>query len=66
MLMVRTLERVRAAFVSACTAACLVACAGITPIPPTYSQAELQGLCERHGGCWRPDDLVGGYCEFKS
>jgi len=65
-LMVRTLGRVRAAFLSACTAVCLVACASTTPIQPTYSQTELKSLCERHGGCWRPDDLVGGYCEFKS
>ena len=60
-LMVRALACVRAAFLSACTAACLVACASTTPLfPPTYSQAELKGLCERHGGCWHPDDLVGG------
>jgi hypothetical protein len=64
-LMVRTLACVRATFLSACTAACLVACASTTPFEPTYSQAELKGLCERHGGCWHPDDSAGGYCEFK-
>lgn len=36
------------------------------PIPPTYSQAELKAICERHGGWWHPDDLVGGYCEYDS
>jgi hypothetical protein len=64
--MVRPLARMRAAFLSVCTAVGLVACANTTPIQPTYSQVELKILCEKHGGCWRPDDLVGGYCEFKT
>jgi hypothetical protein len=40
----------------------LVACSS-GPIPPTYSQDELKAICEREGGWWRPDSLVGGYCE---
>jgi len=35
------------------------------PIPPTYTQDELKAICERHGGWWRPDDLVGGHCEYQ-
>jgi hypothetical protein len=36
------------------------------PIPPTYTQDELKAICERHGGWWHPDGLVGGYCEYQS
>jgi hypothetical protein len=36
------------------------------PIPPTYTQDELKAICERHGGWWHPDDLMGGYCEYDS
>ena len=36
---------------------------GGAPIPPTYTEAELQQQCARTGGWWRPDDLRGGYCE---
>jgi hypothetical protein len=64
--MARTLARLRAACLSAGAAACLVACATATPIPPTYTQADLKAMCERHGGCWHPDGSVGGYCEYKS
>ena len=40
-------------------------CSG-TPIAPTYSQEELKGECERHRGMWHPDDLMGGYCEYRA
>ena len=33
------------------------------PIPPTYTQEELRHRCERRGGWWRPDNLMGGLCE---
>ena len=33
------------------------------PIPPTYTQQELKATCERHGGAWHDDDLMGGFCE---
>ena len=36
------------------------------PIPPTYTQDELKAICERQGGWWHPDDLIGGYCEYDS
>lgn len=42
--------------------ALLAGCAR-TPIPATYSQQELAAMCERHGGRWLPNELVGGYCE---
>ena len=45
--------------------AVLAACA-TSPIPPTYSQAELKAACERHGFWWHPDELMGGYCELDS
>jgi hypothetical protein len=64
---VRALTCLRIACLSACVAACLVSCAiTSTPIPPTYTQDELKAICERHGGWWHPDDLVGGYCEYDS
>ena len=34
------------------------------PIPPTYTEAELKAICERHGGWWR-GDLIPGYCEYQ-
>ena len=37
-----------------------------TPIAPTYSQDELKANCERHRGVWHPDDLMGGYCEYRT
>ncbi len=40
------------------------ACAGA--IPPTYSQGELAQRCQRTGGYWWPDDLIGGHCEYES
>ncbi len=36
------------------------------PIAPTYSQEELKIECERHRGMWHPDDLLGGYCEYRA
>ena len=36
-----------------------------TPIPPTYTQDDLRAICERQRGWWRPDDLMGGYCEYR-
>jgi hypothetical protein len=42
--------------------ALLAGCAA-APIPPTYSQQELAATCERVGGRWLPDELMGGYCE---
>jgi len=41
----------------------LAAGCGGAPIPPTYTQAELEQRCVRTGGWWRPDDLRGGECE---
>jgi hypothetical protein len=38
-------------------------CAGA--IPPTYTQAELAQRCQRTGGWWHPDDLMGGNCEYE-
>ena len=43
----------------------LAACSSV-PIPPTYTQEELQTICERQRGWWRRDDLMGGYCEFRT
>jgi len=42
----------------------LVGCSS-APIPPTYTQAELKAECDRHRGWWRPDELLGGYCDFR-
>ncbi len=40
----------------------LVACSNVA-IPPTYTQAEFKAICERRGGWWHDDDLMGGFCE---
>jgi hypothetical protein len=35
-------------------------------IPPTYTQDELKAICERRNhDWWHPDDLIGGYCDFR-
>lgn len=56
----------RPALFSAGLTACMIACATTTPLPPTYTQTELKAMCERRGGWWHPNDLVGGYCEYDS
>ena len=42
----------------------LAGCSSV-PIPATYTQDELKVECDRHRGWWRPDDLRGGYCDFR-
>ena len=42
----------------------LAGCSSVA-IPPTYTQAELKAECDRRRGWWRPDDLIGGYCDFR-
>jgi len=39
-------------------------CAGA--IPPALSQAELAQRCQQTGGWWRPNDLLGGNCEYEA
>ena len=41
----------------------LAGCAGL-PQGPTYTDAELKGICERRGGWWR-GELIDGYCEYR-
>ena len=52
----------RAALAPLIAVAFATGCGG-APIPPTYTQAELEQQCVRTGGWWRPDDLRGGLCE---
>ena len=42
----------------------LSACSSM-PVPPTYTDAELEQQCVRRGGWWR-GSLIPGYCEFQS
>jgi hypothetical protein len=42
----------------------LAGCASLPP-GPTYTDAELQAMCERRGGWWR-GNLIPGYCEFQT
>jgi hypothetical protein len=42
----------------------LAGCSSVA-IPPTFTQDGLKAECDRHGGWWRPDDLLGGYCDFR-
>jgi hypothetical protein len=55
---------VRAALVLAALTI-LAGCSSV-PISPTYTQDELKAICERHGGWWHPDELMGGFCEQDS
>jgi hypothetical protein len=41
----------------------LAGCITGAPIPPTYTQDDLKMICERNGGSWYRDDLMGGFCE---
>ena len=60
------LEWTRALLLSAlAVAACLGGCATGSLIPPAYTQAELKAECDQHRGWWRPDELRGGYCDFR-
>ena len=54
---------VRSLCLAAGGAACLLGCATGAPVPPTYTQDELKAICERNGGSWYRDDLMGGFCE---
>jgi len=40
------------------------ACSSL-PQGPTYTDAELQAMCERRGGWWR-GNLIAGFCEFQT
>ncbi len=45
---------------------CLLGCAtGVAPVSPAYTQDELKAACDRQRGWWRPDELRGGYCDFR-
>jgi hypothetical protein len=43
----------------------LLAACSATPHGPTYTDAELQAICEREGGWWR-GYLIPGYCESQA
>lgn len=58
--------RVRAAWLVIGAVVSLLGCTSSAPIPPTYTQAELKADCERRRGWWQPDDLIGGYCDFRA
>ena len=41
--------------------------AGCARIPtPIRTEGDLQQQCLRVGGWWRPDKLMGGYCELQA
>jgi hypothetical protein len=56
--------RVIRAFTLAVVLGLASACVGM--MPPTYTQAELAQQCQRTGGWWHPDDLMGGNCEYET
>jgi hypothetical protein len=57
---------VRSMLCALATALCLLGCAsGAPPVSPAYTQDELKAACDRQRGWWRPDDLRGGYCDFR-
>lgn len=49
---------------AAALAAMLGGCAGL-PQGPTYTDDELRAICERQGGWWR-GQLIVGYCEYQT
>jgi hypothetical protein len=56
----------RLALIALVNAVVVLTGCGTVPIPPTYTQAELQAICERQGGWWHEDRLMGGYCEYQA
>ncbi len=42
----------------------LAGCSSVA-IPHAYTQADLKAECDRRRGWWRPDGLIGGYCDFR-
>ena len=57
---------VRSMLCALATALCLLGCAsGAPPVSPAYTQDELKAACDRQRDWWRPDDLRGGYCDFR-
>ena len=45
----------------------LTACSGV-PVPPAYTQEELEARCVRTGGWWKESreySLVSGHCEYR-
>jgi hypothetical protein len=62
----RTLAQTRAAALLLIGAVIVQAGCSGAPIAPTYSQEELKVECERHRGVWHPDDLMGGFCEYRA
>jgi hypothetical protein len=46
-------------------AAALAGC-GSAVFGPAYTQEELAEYCVLRGGWWRPDELMGGHCEFEA
>jgi hypothetical protein len=63
---IRTLARTLTAALPLIGALTAQAGCSSAPIAPTYSQDELKANCERHRGVWHPDDLMGGYCEYRT
>jgi hypothetical protein len=47
------------------TALALAGCSS-APIEKAYSEDQLKQRCELTGGWWRPDQLIGGFCEYQA
>jgi hypothetical protein len=47
-----------------CACAIGAGCAS-APILATYTQADLEAICDRNGGWWRGRDLIRGFCEYQ-
>ena len=62
----RTLAQTLAAALLLIGAVTVQAGCGSARIAPTYSQDKLKVDCERHRGVWHPDDLMGGFCEYRA
>jgi hypothetical protein len=61
--MTRVVRRILASALFAVAAGGTFAACSTVPIPPTYTQEELKAICERRGGWWHDDALMGGFCE---
>jgi hypothetical protein len=38
----------------------------LPPITATSTEAEISNRCVQTGGWWRPDELMGGHCEYEA
>ena len=60
------MRRPRASVVVALLLGAALAGCGSVAFGPAYTEEEQAHHCLLRGGWWRPDELMGGHCEFEA